>query len=223
MSLAVIKVGGSLMEAGGLDALCDHLSGLSSRHPMLIVPGGGPFADAVRHADRTHHLSDDAAHWMAVLAMNQYGYLIADRMPGGRMVQTMEEIQGALAKQQIPIWLPFEMVCNHDPLPHTWSVTSDAIAAWVARQLQADMLVLVKDVDGLYDASAGLEKPNGPFLKTIRLDQLATSAGVDAYLASLMETAQFPLWVVNGLQPKRVSTLLATGQTTGTCLDRSRF
>ncbi len=209
-----------MMRAGGLDALCARLSGMAARHSMLIVPGGGSFADAVRQADRNHHLSDEAAHWMAILAMNQYGYLIADRMPGSRRVHTIEEIRTALAGRLIPVWLPFEMICRQDPLPHSWSVTSDAIAAWFARQLRAAMLVLVKDVDGLYDASPGLENQRRRLLKAIRLEQLAANGGVDPYLARLMETVTFPLWIVNGLEPQRVEMLLSTGQTTGTCLDR---
>ena len=221
MSLTVIKIGGSLMRAKVLDALCVHLSEMTARHSMLIVPGGGPFADAVRDADRTHHLSDSAAHWMAVLAMNQYGYMIADRMPGSRLVRTMGDIRRALAKQLIPVWLPFEVLCRHDPLPHSWEVTSDTIAAWVARQLKAAMVVLVKDVDGLYDASLGSEIQDRPLLKTIRLEQLAANGGVDPYLAGLLKTVTFPLWVVNGLEPQRVERLLSTGQTMGTLLDRS--
>jgi aspartokinase-like uncharacterized kinase len=223
MSLTVMKIGGSMMRAGGLDALCDHLSGMTARHSVLIVPGGGPFADAVRDADRTHHLSDEAAHWMAVLAMNQYGYLIADRIPGSQVVRTMGDIRRALATQLIPIWLPFEVLCYQDPLPHSWSVTSDTIAAWVADQFRATMLLLVKDVDGLYDASPGLEDNNRRLLKTIRLEQLAANGGVDPYLARLLEKVTFPLWVVNGLKPHRVETLLSTGKTKGTFLDRSRL
>ena len=34
----------------------------------MIVPGGGPFADAVRDVDRRIRLTDTSAHWMAVLA-----------------------------------------------------------------------------------------------------------------------------------------------------------
>ena len=31
-----------------------------------------------------------------------------------------------------------------DPLPHSWDVTSDSIAAWVSGALGADRLILVK-------------------------------------------------------------------------------
>ena len=37
-----------------------------------------------------------------------------------------------------------------DALPASWEVTSDSIAAWVAAQIGAERLVLVKGVDGLY-------------------------------------------------------------------------
>ena len=37
-----------------------------------------------------------------------------------------------------------------DALPASWEVTSDSIAAWVADQVGAGRLVLVKEVDGLF-------------------------------------------------------------------------
>ena len=37
-----------------------------------------------------------------------------------------------------------------DALPASWQVTSDSIAAWVADQVGAGRLVLVKEADGLF-------------------------------------------------------------------------
>ena len=51
-------------------------------HRIVVVPGGGPFADAVRDFDRSLGLSPHTAHWMALLAMDQYGHVLADRIPG---------------------------------------------------------------------------------------------------------------------------------------------
>ena len=68
----VVKVGGGLLARGEcLDVILAEVSAASREVPMLIVPGGGPFADAVREVDRRVGLGDDAAHWMAVLAMDQ--------------------------------------------------------------------------------------------------------------------------------------------------------
>ena len=53
--LTVVKVGGGLGRGAGDDALralCATLGELGERHPLLVVPGGAWFADAVRDADR---------------------------------------------------------------------------------------------------------------------------------------------------------------------------
>src|SRR5688572_26328149 len=73
--LNVIKIGGGLVSVpGALDRVCREVSAAAVHHRMIVVPGGGPFADAVRAYDRSFPLSATAAHWMALLAMDQYGH-----------------------------------------------------------------------------------------------------------------------------------------------------
>ena len=79
----VVKVGGGLLASPGhLDAVLAELADAASTRRLLVIPGGGPFADAVREVDRRLTLSDDAAHWMAVLAMDQYAHLLVSRCDG---------------------------------------------------------------------------------------------------------------------------------------------
>ena len=44
----VLKVGGSLSRGDSLPTLCRRLAKLGRWHRLLVVPGGGPFADTVR-------------------------------------------------------------------------------------------------------------------------------------------------------------------------------
>ena len=67
MSGTVVKVGGSLARGGGLRALCVRLGQLGRRHALLLVPGGGVFADVVREQDGHLDLGDDAAHWLSLI------------------------------------------------------------------------------------------------------------------------------------------------------------
>jgi len=90
---AVVKVGGSLLaDATQLDAVLDVLAAASRERRLLVVPGGGPFADAVREVDRQVRLPDAAAHWMAVLAMDQYGHVLVARLRGSVLVSQRVEI-----------------------------------------------------------------------------------------------------------------------------------
>lgn len=141
----VVKIGGGLLtQAGHLDAVLSEIALVREHVALLVVPGGGPFADAVRDIDRKLGLSDDAAHWMAVLATDQYAHLIASRLEGGVVVTDPGKIAAALDGGSIPVLAPYRWLRDVDPLPHCWEVTSDSIAAWVARQVGARRLVLVK-------------------------------------------------------------------------------
>jgi hypothetical protein len=140
----VVKLGGGLLKTSSLDAVLDVVRDVARERRVLIVPGGGPFADAVRDVDRRLGLSDDTAHWMAILAMDQYAHLIASRLPDGVVVGGADEIAVALDEGRTPVIAPSSWLREDDPLPHTWDVTSDSIAAWVAGQLGAERLVLVK-------------------------------------------------------------------------------
>jgi len=143
--LSVIKVGGGLSRLpGAVERVCSALQELSPRHPMLVVPGGGPFADAVRTFERRTTLSPAASHWMAILAMDQYAYVLADRIAGGVIVAEPGEIREVLSAGQIPILTPARWMRSADVLPHSWEVTSDSIAAFVAGALGAARLALIK-------------------------------------------------------------------------------
>jgi aspartokinase-like uncharacterized kinase len=145
LDFSVIKVGGGLSQIpGALERVCSALEALSPLHPMLLVPGGGPFADAVRAFEARAGLSPAAAHWMAILAMDQYAYVLADRISGGVIVEEPGEIREILSTGKIPIMAPARWMRSADVLPHSWDVTSDSIAAVVAGTLGAGRLALIK-------------------------------------------------------------------------------
>jgi aspartokinase-like uncharacterized kinase len=126
------------------DAVLRTIGATAQERRLLVVPGGGPFADLVRKVYREFHLSEDAAHWMAVLAMEQYAHLIAERLSGGLVVTHRRQIESALDGGRVPVLAPLRWLQEDDPLPHSWTVTSDSIAAWVSDTIGAARLVLVK-------------------------------------------------------------------------------
>lgn len=141
----VVKLGGSVLANPDLFARAlSAIQDCSSESRLLIVPGGGTFADAVREADRRLGLSDETAHWMAVLAMDQMAHVVAERLGNSRIVSAPVEIMAALVAGQVPVLAPSRWLRETDPLPHSWEVTSDSIAAWAAGQVGAEILVLIK-------------------------------------------------------------------------------
>jgi aspartokinase-like uncharacterized kinase len=146
--LIAIKVGGGLTAfPGALDHVSGALTGLAGEHHILVLPGGGPFADAVRAFHRQESLSADAAHWMAILAMDQYAHVLAERIPGAVLVDEPGAVLGALDQGAVVVLAPYRWMRAADVLPHTWNATSDSVAAYVAGAFDANYLVLIKPVD----------------------------------------------------------------------------
>ena len=141
----VVKVGGGLLgHPDHLDRVLTAIADAARTRHLVVVPGGGPFADAVRDVDGRLGIGDAAAHSMAILGMDQYAHLLASRTPSGVVVSDRDEITAAHRERRVPILAPSRWLAAADPLPHTWEVTSDSIAAWVAGELRAPHLILVK-------------------------------------------------------------------------------
>ena len=135
--LTVVKVGGGI----GDDALPGVCAALGGRRSLLVVPGGGRFADAVRDADRRFGLPAETAHRMAILGMEQFGWLLGELIPGAERITALARAAAGAPSVLLPAGLAL------DDLPASWAVTSDSIAAWVARRTGAGRLVLVKAVE----------------------------------------------------------------------------
>jgi aspartokinase-like uncharacterized kinase len=164
----VVKLGGSL---AGDAALADWLRELARSRAarLVVVPGGGPFADAVRAAQSAWRFSDEVAHAMALGAMDQFGRMLCGIESGSTPCSTPAQIEDAWERGRLPVWLPGSMMTGESELARSWDVTSDTIAAWLGEALGACGLLLVKSCElpaGHYDpallAAAGIVDPALP-------------------------------------------------------------
>jgi aspartokinase-like uncharacterized kinase len=152
----VVKVGGSLYD---LHDLGTRLRGWLTQYsvlgtPVLLVPGGGLTADAIRRLDQTHRLGEERAHWLALHALALNAHFLAALLPDAVVAEAATEgiaILDAFAfartDEERPGWLP-----------HRWAVTSDSLAARVADVLGARLLILLKSVtipEGMHWSEAG--------------------------------------------------------------------
>jgi aspartokinase-like uncharacterized kinase len=223
--LTVVKVGGGLAREAGdraLRTLCRAIGDAGARHPLLVVPGGAAFADAVRELDRRFHLQAATSHRMAILAMDQFGWLLSDLIPGAVPCADVAVAREATARGRTPVLLPAALLAS-DPLPASWEVTSDSIAAWVAGGEHAVRLVLLKPVEGLHRHWP----PDGRPIARLSVDELADlraaghAAGVDQHLPDALRTAGVDAWVIDGREPARLVALLERGRTEGTLVTAS--
>ncbi len=122
--------------------------------PLVIVPGGGPFADQVRDAQKRMNFSDTAAHAMAILAMDQFGYVILDRHERLAPARSLEEIEQAVERREDPCLAAVRAGHFRPDIRASWDITSDLLAAWLAGKLAADALLLIKQTGAFSDPTA---------------------------------------------------------------------
>jgi aspartokinase-like uncharacterized kinase len=187
----VIKIGGSLENQ--LDRLLEVI--VRSPSPALIVPGGGRFARMIRETG----IKGEYAHWMAVAAMEQFGWFIASK--GIRYGSVLHRPEGP------ELLLPYLPLLRSDPLPHTWDVTSDTIAAWVAWSLELD-LILLKSVDGIFSGEILLDRV------TSSLETETVDPGFIPYVLEKRVRTK----IINGTIPERVESFLGGCPVTGTTI-----
>jgi aspartokinase-like uncharacterized kinase len=126
----VAKVGGSLYDDPRLGPALRRWVA-EQPEPVLLVPGGGEFADAVRNLDAVHGLGEEAAHWLAIRSLSVAAAVLA-RLIGPEPPQILD---------------CFAFFTRHDLTPHTWAVTSDSLALAAVIHLKASQLVLLKSAD----------------------------------------------------------------------------
>ena len=149
--LLVAKISGRLAGDPNLPLWLEALTHWAGA--LVLAPGGGPFAAAVRGAQRTMGLNDLAAHKMALLAIDQYAIALATVRPSPTICATDDELRAMMAQKRIAIWAPSRMATVATDLPATWRASSDSLAAWLAGRLGAAHLLLVKSVDAPSPAS----------------------------------------------------------------------
>lgn len=177
----VVKVGGSLLGSEELERWLGLFAKFSDGN-IIIVPGGGVFADAVRDAQKVSKISEACAHKLAVLAMDQFGLLLANMNPDLAVARTEMEIDERTWQHRCTVWLPSQMVLADDSIPQTWDVTSDSIAAWLAGKVNAQHLVLVKS-----------DKPDGPDLN---LRMMSETGIVDEAFSDFVLNKTFGKWML---------------------------
>jgi aspartokinase-like uncharacterized kinase len=138
----VVKIGGSLVETGRLREVLAIV--IRAQRPTVIVPGGGPFADAVRNAQAEFGFSDEAAHRMALLAMHQSAVLMTEIAPKLVAAETLAAMRSAWKARRVAVWMPVKLCERDKRIPCDWSITSDGLAARLAERLGRVPVVLVK-------------------------------------------------------------------------------
>jgi aspartokinase-like uncharacterized kinase len=181
--ITIIKLGGSLSRS---DALIQCLNKVQKNYRgrvVIIVPGGGAFADQVRLAQQHWQFDDKTAHQMALLAMQQMALMLKGLKSDFIIAQTVSELRCKLGRDQVLIWSPDIAELDNAGIAASWDITSDSLAAWLAGTVSASELILVKSAVIDVDFS---------------LQQLAEQDVIDRAFCGFVAQAAFKIQVVHG-------------------------
>ena len=96
--------------------------------------------------------------------------------------------------------MPYNLLKENDSLPHTWNVTSDTIAAFVAHKVGETSFIKLTDVDGLMD-------DKGLLVRQIHAKAMIKNAHtgcVDAELPLFLMLNEMSCTIVNGNFTERI-------------------
>lgn len=143
----IVKIGGSLLD---LPDLADRLEHFFDRyiieHPLILV-GGGPVADSIRQLDMTFQLDARLTHELGVQTLELTARVLVELSSCMQLVESPSECLAAWKSSRLPVLHSVSMLLDHSPLPASWDVTSDSIAAWLSTLHPDSRLILLKSTD----------------------------------------------------------------------------
>lgn len=173
----IVKLGGSLLTAGHLKQWLSIIT-TSGAGRLVIVPGGSIFAEHIRSAQKKWQFSDSSAHYMALLAMEQYAHLLRSWAPQLSLNDSVAGINTAIRQKKIPVWLPYKMLAAHPDITPDWNTSSDSLALWLGQHINAEHIVLIKSLSH----------------KNLAIKQLADAGMVDQAFYGMADKTNATLW-----------------------------
>ena len=199
----VVKLGGSYARSGALSGWLDAITHAAGH--IVLVPGGGPFADAVRSAQPKLGFDDAAAHHMALLAMDQYGRALVSLNTNLVLAASVTAIRRALGAGKVPVWSPTKMVLARKDIPSSWEITGDSLAAWLAARIGAQRLLLLKQV----------EPPSDP----VTVADLVARGIVDRSFVDFLGASRLEASIAGPARLPGAAVALSRGSVVGTRID----
>ena len=188
-AVRVVKIGGSLFDHPRLAEAWNEWLSREPRKTTIIIAGGGPYADLVRDWDQQFLLGEETAHWMCVASMNVTATLLQQRLHGVSLIDEWQALGEWIASGKPHATTVFsvesflktiEEDLPGDPLPRSWAVSSDSIAARVAEAVEAEELILGKSTS---------------VSSTSDWQQLSVEGFVDRYFAEIATRLPAVRWV----------------------------
>ena len=173
----------------------------------LFIIGGGEFANLIRKYDKEIEFSQDVTHETAIDAMDILAKLLNDKLAFTEISYTIEEAKSISDLNKIPIMICSDILKENEPFAHSWDVTSDSIAAYIASLLDAKLLIAT-NVNGIYTKDPSLS--GAELINEIDVNKLLTfdESSIDLMLPTLLIEYGLDCYVVNGEYPERIMSIM---------------
>ena len=165
----VIQIGGNLADWVAMADWLTLAGRLAAKAPTVIVPTGGPFAETVHEAEDMWRLPPAIVRRMVLLGMDSHALLLHGIRSDIATAPDFNAIWANAAAGRASVWMPGGLVRERPDLVDDWDMSSDSLAAWLAVELRAERLILVKSgacpchaVDTLGMVRDGLLGPDFP-------------------------------------------------------------
>ncbi len=199
----IVKVGGSVADRLGM-----IFQALNIARRAYIIPGGWIFADTVRKVDLERNLSPTTSHWMAIAAMNMYGFLIAEVAKRYGFTALEPEKFEDFDECDKAVVLPYTLLRKYDELQHSWDITSDSIAVWFAHKLGFNEVVKVT-------AAGGIRTSSGDTVPRIRATKVKSNV-IDLYTPLLLLKYGINMFICS---PEELKNYILRGRAKGTLIE----
>lgn len=139
----ILKIGGSWITSNHLNELIDLLKKKALAENLILVVGGGCFADSVRWAFKKKKMSMKTANYLALKSTEIFAYMLKEI---DQDIQLIKNIKSLKKKGNLKVWLPSKLLKDEPSFLKNWDSTSDSVAAWLYETLNAKGLLFIKSL-----------------------------------------------------------------------------
>jgi len=222
----LLKIGGSLINhPNHLRILIDKLCDLSRDYSLIAISGGATFADLVRYYYWELKLDEKISHKMALLCMDIYTLLIESLSKGrAKTSYSLEEALDISEKKRLSLFLTSRFLFEDKEIKSNWKFTSDSIAAYLAKKFSAEKLIIIKDVDGVYNKDPKKDR-EAKLIREITTKDLKSleESCLDPYFPYIVEDSNYECYIVNGLKVQEVEAAIRGKDFLGTKIVKEKF
>ena len=213
----IVKIGGKILENKenfeSTIAQFKHICENDIVQKIIIIPGGGTYANFVRKIDEKISIGDELSHWMAIFAMNCNGIELSQKYNDIKYFDNLGELKKSNGR--IVIFLPYDFINQRDELLHSWDVTSDSIALYIAHHLGLKECFLIKDIDGIISNKnkilrelttseyKNLKNTNKILTINTNQEEIKDSQPIDSYVINLINKYNINCIILNGTSNKK--------------------